>query len=492
MKKRLRRIALILSGIMLMTALSACGSSTGTTQAPAAEKPAEEKPAEQTEPAVSEAPAAEERSGADAVYDESIFKKPEGEFVCTPEFVGWENAEIEITWQPAPSHSMDSGSEAKSSYIAKRATEWVQAHPNVKVRVVGTTNNINDNMAKLRLEVVEGTQADVVAIDSFMVNIFRDYATPIDEDLERNGISVDDYFPFIQDTMKNDAGETICFQYTTDVRALFYRKDWIETPPATIAELMEVSQRMKDEGHDAMITAAGKNESVVNNHLGLFWSQGGRLIDDEGNLGFAEGESREAMLNYLKYFEDMAKAGYLPSRVVNYSSDKDTYAELAAGNVAMAVGASSVVAQMQEIIGAEAFDAQWGVAPLPVFNDGDQTTSSAGGWTYMVFTDDDLKHKLAADLALYIYGTDDGMIGWCTAGGYFPTQERIFREFDPFMSDPYAQIFADYLETASKRPSNELYTSISSELQTAIGNIVTGTSTAEDALDTVIANIQNQ
>lgn len=481
MRKMKKVIGLTLAAAMMASSLAGCGG--GSKETPkASETPAVQSSAE----------AKTEGSGEQATETEDItLKQPEGEFVCTPEFIGWEKAEIEISWQPNPSHSMDSGSESKTNYIIERASEWVKAHPNVKIRVVGTTNNINDNMAKLRLEVVEGTQSDVVAVDSFMVNMFKDYAQPLNDAMERNGIALDEFFPFIQDTMTNENGDVICIQYTTDVRSLFYRKDWIDTPPATVAELMEVGKKMVEEGHDGMITAAGRNETVVNNHLGLYWSQGVDLVNEDGTIAFADGKGKEAMLNYLKYFEDLVKSGIMPSRVVDYTSDKNTYAEIAAGNVAMAVEASSAVAQLQEVMGKEAFDEVWAIAPLPVFNAGDQATSSAGGWTNMVFTKDELKKQLAADFVIYLYSDDDGTVGWCEAGGYFPTRERIFRECEPFKSDSYAQTFADYLEVASKRPSTDIYTVISSELQIAIGEIITGAKTAEDALEDVIEAVQN-
>lgn len=469
-----------LAGMMAMSVLAGCGQ-------------------KQTEPAVTTAAAAKEsqetqkpeEAAAGDSLDELTKKQPDGDFQCTPEFIGWENAEIELTWQPNPSHSMNSGSEAKTNYLIDRCSQWVKDHPNVKIKVVGTTNNINDNMAKLRLEVVEGTESDVVAVDSFMVNMFKDYAQPLDKALEENGISIDDFFPFAKANMTNDKGEVICFQYTTDTRALFYRKDLIPEPPKTVDELIKVGKEMADQGYVGMITAAGRNETSVNNHWGLYWSQGAKLLKDDGTIAFDEGSDKEAMLNYLKYFENLVKDGIMPSRAVDYTSDKATYGEIASGNVAMAVEASSAVAQLQEVLGKDEFDSKWAIAPLPVFKESDTSTSSAGGWTFMVFTKDETKQKLAADFSLYVYGDDDGMAGWCAAGGYLPTRMSVFENADAFKNDPYAQTFEQYLKVATARPSAETYTIVSEKIQIAIGEIITGTKTAEEALDEAIAAIKN-
>ena len=471
MKKRLRLGALLMAGMMVVS-LTACGGQSAETE-------------------TSTQADASQQGGETAEGEDITQRQPEGEFQCTAEFIGWENAEIELTWQPNPSHSMNSGSEAKTNYLIERCSEWVKAHPNVKIKVVGTTNNINDNMAKLRLEVVEGTQSDVVAVDSFMVNMFKDYAQPLNDALEENGISVDDFFPFAKEAMVTENGDVCCFQYTTDTRALFYRKDLIPEPPKTVDELMEIGKEMTDQGYIGMITAVGRNETAVNNPWGLYWSQGAELLNEDGTIAFDEGANKEAMLNFLQYFERLVDEGIMPSRCVDYTSDKSTYGEIATGNVAMAVEASSAVAQLQEVLGKEEFDSNWAVAPLPVFNEGDQSTSSAGGWTFMVFTDDELKRELAADFALYVYGTDEGMAGWCEVGGYLPTRMSVFENADAFKNDPYAQTFEQYLEVATARPSSDEYTVLSEKLQIAIGEIVTGAKTAEQALDDAIEAIEN-
>ena len=109
----------------------------------------------------------------------------------------------------------------------------------------------------------------------------------------------------------------------------------------------------------------------------------------------------------------------------------------------------------------------------------------------MVFTDDELKRELAADFALYVYGTDEGMAGWCEVGGYLPTRVSVFENADAFKNDPYAQTFEQYLEVATARPSSDEYTVLSEKLQIAIGEIVTGAKTAEQALDDAIEAIEN-
>jgi len=151
------------------------------------------------------------------------YKQPSGKFVCTPQMIGYEDAEIELTWQPNPSQSMSSSVPSRVEIITKHVKEWVEKHPNVKVIPVGTTSNINDNMAKLQISVVEGGAPDLVAVDSFVMPQFLEYAQDITDAVKKAGVDPNDFFPYVKDQAMVD-GKLKALWYTTDVRAILYRK----------------------------------------------------------------------------------------------------------------------------------------------------------------------------------------------------------------------------------------------------------------------------
>ena len=128
-----------------------------------------------------------------------VYKEPGGEFILTPQFVGYENAEIELSWQPNPSQSLTSPIQARVDDLSMKLEKWVKAHPNVKINIVGTTSNINDNMTKLRLSVVEGGAPDLCAVDSFMMPLFLEYARDVSDVAAEKGIDINDYFPYVKE-----------------------------------------------------------------------------------------------------------------------------------------------------------------------------------------------------------------------------------------------------------------------------------------------------
>lgn len=417
-------------------------------------------------------------------------KVPDGPMLISPQLIGYQNAEIEITWQPNPSQSLEATSPARVEYLTNKMKAWIDEHPNVKITPISTSNNSNDNMAKLQLKLAEGTAPDVAAVDSFMMPTFAEYAQPLNDAFEAKGISIDDYFPFMRNTMQpgGEGTDILSDWYTTDVRALYYRKDLIDTPPKTVDELINTAKQVQEnnEGVTGLIYVAGRNEGAVNNHLGIYWSQGFSLLNEDNSLAFKDGEAKTAMLNFLSFFENTVKEGVTPQRVVEFDKESNMFGDLTTDKYAMFIASSSAVPQLKEIMGAGKFAEKWGVAELPVVNPGDASTSSAGGWTNVVFTKDKMKADLAADFVLSLYSDASAAGVWCEIGGFLPTKRSVFESTPSFAEDEYYKSFASYLDQAQSRPPVPEYTTLSSELQIAIGNIVTGAATAEKALQDVI------
>lgn len=61
-----------------------------------------------------------------------------------------------------------------------------------------------------------------------------------------------------------------------------------------------------------------------------------------------------------------------------------------------------------------------------------QHATAAGGWVACVFTEDEEKRALCADFLMSIYGNDEGMSGWCQAGGYLPTRKSVYEKDEYF------------------------------------------------------------
>jgi multiple sugar transport system substrate-binding protein len=71
--------------------------------------------------------------------------------------------------------------------------------------------------------------------------------------------------------------------------------------------------------------------------------------------------------------------------------------------------------------------------------------------------------------------------------GQLPTAESLFNELDKF-DEPIYDTFREGLEFGQARPGVPVYPEISNQLQIAIGTVLTGEATPEQALDEAYQN----
>jgi multiple sugar transport system substrate-binding protein len=413
-----------------------------------------------------------------AVAEKDEPMKDEVEIIVTPTYVGTKDAETIITWQPAPFHSMFSSNPARVEYLEGVLREWAEAHPGVGVEIIETTTNINESMAKTLIQLAAGGDVpDVTSIDSFIFPRFAKYAQPIGDVLEANNIMTEDFFPYVQNVVK-PADDVLGLWYTTDVRVLFYRKDLLPEPPKTTAEMIQMGQELTEDGYTALLYTGTTETALTDVVFPIFWGQGGKLVDEAGKPVFGEGENKEYLKKTIEFVKETIDSGIAPERVLSVAQNGFA-SEVATGNVAMFMAGNWQAKNQRDVIG-ELFDENWAVAQIPMINEGDRM-STAGGWVSTVFTKDEEKRKLAADLIVSIYGTDSGMEGWCSVGGYLPPRESVF-ESDSFKQDKFSAAFKEELNYAGVRPAALIY----AEVSTAIQEIVEKTIIGEGDIETMI------
>lgn len=407
-----------------------------------------------------------------------------GEPTLTTDGVGYDDATIEISW--LVQEGFDTTNQAVADYQKERAIQFVKEHPEVRITMSAAGSQYNDAMAKLLTQAATGTAPDVAVIDSFYLPQYYDYLQPVDDVLEENGITLDSWFPFAQEIIKPE-DKILAMWYDTDVRALYYRKDLVETPPTSWDELFEVMEPLKEQGY-SFLYPAGKNETTSCDILPWFWSQGGELFDEDGKPIFNEGENREAMLNTFDFLKKTIDTGITPQRVTSFTVDGDMIEDVASGQVAMFVGGSWLATQIGAVIGEDTFNEMYGITYIPCMSS-DSTTSCSGGWTYGIFTQDETKRKLAAQFIIDMFVGDEGNVGYTLASGNLPCRQTSFALSDEYSEDPNKVAFYDIFQKSSVRPALPLYTYFSNEFQVALADVINGSKTPEEALDTMAANV---
>jgi multiple sugar transport system substrate-binding protein len=326
----------------------------------------------------------------------------------------------------------------------------------------------------------------VAQIDGFVLPRYFPLLQPLGAYEPR--ADLDDLFPFARAEMTAPDGTVRALRFTTDVRVLYYRKDLVPTPPQTWDELIDAASRVaKEKGIAGFLYSAGRDEGAVFDTM-LPWlcGQGAKLVDASGRPVLNEGKNREALLNILRFERRTVESGATPARVVTIGQSSDINRDAAAGQVAMFIGGNWQVAQLKEILPAPQF-AEWDVVPIPQMAKGQRGTA-AGGWAWGVFTSDPQKQRLAVDFVNAVYAGPGGMAQWTKVGGYLPTRASAYNN-SVFANDLLMPKFRSMLGTACSRPPFPIYTTISSELQVAAGDVVSGRKSPEDALAAVAQKV---
>lgn len=399
-----------------------------------------------------------------------------------------QSGKTSIGWQAIPSYSLQATDQQRVDYIESQISEWEGSNDQFTINPLVTSADVTAAMARLLEQASQGRAPDIAQVDSYIFPRFYEFAQPIDEYVD-SGL-VDDYFPFARQLIQGPDGAIKGLQFTTDVRVLYYRKDLISTPPASWDELISTGQNLKQEENlTPFLFPAGRDEATVTTSLWPhFWAQGGELTDEEGNPVFAEGQNREKMLASLQFIRECVSTGITPKRVTSYAQETDLNGDVASGNTAMFLGGNWQVGLLKEIMGAEQFTSRWAVAPIPS-RSGSEHATTAGGWMWGIFSEDQQKQQAGVDFLVSAYVGDEGMAGWTNVGGYLPPRENVF-DVPAYEGNEYTDTFREHLDQyARNRPPAETYQEISTAMQVAVTQVVSGEASPEQALQTAAQSV---
>lgn len=390
-----------------------------------------------------------------------------------------------VGWQAIPSYSLQSSDPKRVEYLEASLKEFESDSP-ISVNPLVTSADTAAAMAKLLLQASQGRAPDVSQVDGYVFGRMARFARSLEDRMAGWGLELDDWFPSLQDVMTGGGTEGVRgLQFTTDVRVLYYRKDVVDRPPTTWEELISVSQKMADNG--ATFTfPAGRSEGAVTTTLWpQYWAQGQDLFDADGEPAFLTGPGYDAMLNTLKVVQDNIASGASPARVATFGGEDDQNADIVAGRVGMFIGGNWQAAALDNLMPDTDFYSEWGVATIPTIS-GEDPVTSAGGWVWAGFTEDDEAFEAGMDWVERTFVSDEGMAAWCSIGGYLPPRESIYDQ-DLYVQGPFTDTFREHLANYARgRPGERKYLQVSNSLQVALSSVASGDAEADRALDSAL------
>jgi multiple sugar transport system substrate-binding protein len=400
--------------------------------------------------------------------------------VLTLDRIGTADAPKTMTVQLNNSYThQNSTTQSWADGFEREFTKFAEDHPDWKLELeIVPDEQSTDEQARLLEEARVGRAPDCSNVDSFVVGQFIEQGAlkPVDQYFTKEQIN--GLFPFVHDIVIGDDGKMYAYWFVTDGRILYRRTDLVPEAPRTWDELIEYAQtaKEKDSEVDGYLFNGARYEGTVFDNLAHFWSQGGELVDEQGKPIFGEEPNRTYMLNVINFLKETVESGAAPQRVATIGDYAEFEAAAQAQQVAMFQGGDFQYPTLKESLPPEEFK-KWEVSLLPTRSPGDTPASGSGGWTIGAFSDDPEKVKMCMEF------TKDVFMGDMNAfTGQLPTSPKLFDTIDKFNAPIYDK-FRNMLEHGQARPGVPVYPSMSEELQIAIGTVLTGEATPEEALD---------
>lgn len=382
------------------------------------------------------------------------------------------------------SYSLRSSSPTRAAYARQRIHEYERSS-GYDVRPEMAPADIGAAMDDLLHRAMREQAPAVAQVDSSLFSGFTDYTSSVDDALAKAGLSVHDWAEPFRKRMV-DGGTAMGLPFTTDVRALFYRKDLLDGPPASFDEVMSAGRTLGEKGKTFLFPAGPGEGALSCTVWPAYWAAGHGILTDDGEPGFASGAAYDAMLAVLEHVKDCLDAGVASESVTSYGLEDDMLKEIATGEVGMFVGGSWQATELEERM--PGFTDRWGVAPVPNAEGRDFATLS-GGWLWAAFAENPDVLDAATRFVIDGWVSDEGMAGWCNVGGYLPPRPSVF-DHPSYEGNAFTPHFRRFLtHFARQRPDDPAYPKVSEAMQTAVAKVSSGVATPKRALDQALVEI---
>lgn len=406
------------------------------------------------------------------------------EDLVAPDRIGRIDAPKSFTFRVLTGQSNNNAQPQFAAGMAALYEKYARSHPEWRVRIQLMSLQIPQEHARLLEQARNGVAPDCSSLDSFQVPLFvrQRLLQPIDEHFTKE--EIDDLFPFILPVISDAEGRIYAWWWTTDLRLLYRNTALIPDPPQTWQQTREAAlaaRRAAGGGLEGLVFNGGRNETTMVDFLPHFWAQGGKLLDEAGIPVFGQEPNRTYLLNAIAYYRGLIESGASPARVASLSNYDDLTAAVIAGSAAMMINGDWAMGQMQAAMTPEALK-KWAIS-MPPGPTADRRSTASGGWTFVAFSKDPEKVKACMDLVREVY-----MRPAVEVLQRLPTRQSDFDAMPMFRSPFYLQI-KQYLKMGQARPGFPIYTEISNRLQIAISEALSGTRSAEAAVDEAAAQI---
>lgn len=370
---------------------------------------------------------------------------------------------------------------------------YMDEHPNVKINVLSI--GFWDMGTKMTPALAGGTAPDIYLYDlaTAQQRLFDEQSVNLTKHLEARGVDMSQFLPAAVECCTLE-GELAALPYLTDVRILYYNKDYfaeagIEQPPATWDEVLEYSKKLTKFDADGNVERVGFHTGLGNFYpQTMLWTYGGDLMDGEEPV-FNSQETIDMMQMALD-LQDVA-GGYDSFLMFSEGTQSSTMDAFVMGDVAMVVNTNEFATTIVN----DNPDLNWGAVILPT-SDGINNHATWSGGFDLEFTDhgDEDRLNAAIDFGVWLvseeaqvkYGVKSAnlMCNNAAAKAVADARDDLPEDYWAAVTESYG--YARYVDYVFSYP--EYYQAFYS----ANTYILNGTKTIEDALNDGVKIVEQE
>lgn len=353
--------------------------------------------------------------------------------------------------------------------------EFQKEHPDIKVETQSVA--FAEIKKQLSIGVAANQLPDVTLCDTVDNVSFAAMGAAVDitEEVESWG-ELENYFDAPASSAYYD-GKYYGVPFYSNCLAIMYNKDIFDemgldypTNDWTWDEFKDLVAKTTTDDHYGLTMSLIKSEEGTFNVLPFICQAGANWdsLDSDG--------AKEA----LTMINDFYQNGYMSKELISMTQADMCASLFATNKSAMMVAGSWLKTNIQN----ENPDLNYDVVLFPTNKD---ATSLIGGGNIMMMKDD---HKEASWELMKFLSSKDNSRAFCEDAGYISPREDSVAESTLWAEDPVLSVYTEQLAIAKPRGPHPKWPEISSALQTAYQDVLSGTATVEDALAKAAAEIE--
>jgi len=382
---------------------------------------------------------------------------------------------------------MIGGAPAELDHWEQLAREFT-ARSGVEVNLMRQPTDTDQRRQSLIIPLKAGeSDPDVFLMDIIWIAQFAasGWLEGLDGYAARDRFDLGSFFPDMIEQVDRFQGNLVALPVYVDAGLLYYRTDLLSkygytAPPQTWDELTRIAaqvqegERVANPAFWGFVWQGAQYEGLVCNFLEQAVSNGGRLVDQGGDLTLDDPANAKALGLMRGLIADLKIS---PPNTFTEMKEEEVRTMFESGNALFERNWPYAWALHQ----AEASQVRGrvGIAVLPRGEAG-RHAAALGGWHIAVARSSDNK-QAAWELVKFIV-SPQAQLGFAKTLGWNPARQDVYDSPDLLAGAPHLVTLRDAFRVAVARPNLPYYSLVSRVLQARVNAAVAGTETPRDAL----------